>query len=184
VDGLSNNSALFPQPPASPEVLKAAMANYKARLNEAIQARAAALAATIAKQEALDNLVAIMKSDLRYAELITNRNDASLKALGWSAPRPKKPQPAPGQPGTLRIVEIGDRTLSLCWNAPAGGGRVLMYVIQRRVNTESRWREAASVLETAATLTDQPTGEVLEYRVVAMNKSGSSLSSNSITVKL
>jgi hypothetical protein len=182
--GLTNHSEAFPQPPAAPDVLETAMATFKSRSFAAIEAQAAAQEATATKREALEELVTLMKSDLRYAEMITRRDDILLQFLGWSGPRAKKPQPAPGQPGILTIGEIGAAALTLRWIAPPTGGRVLAYGVHRRPCAETVWQEIATALEPAATLTNQPTGELLEYRVVAMNKSGSGMGSNSVTVRL
>jgi len=117
---LIENLDKFPQPPADPASLEAGITTFKLRSSEAASAQSAAKVATESKREALNALVSLMKSGLRYAEIITNWDDVSLKALGWSAPRPKKPKPASGQPGTLRVEEIDEGSLSLCWNAPPG----------------------------------------------------------------
>jgi hypothetical protein len=183
-NGIAVNPDKFPQPPVAPEVLEEALSAFQTTNRESINARAAALAATTAKQEALDRLVALMKSDLRYAEMITNRDDATLKALGWSAPREKKSQVAPGQPLNLTASLDDQGTLTLRWDAPVDGGRVLAYSVRRRLKTETAWQEIATAMETTIRLKNQPEGRSLEYIVVAMNKSGAGMESNTVAVKM
>ena len=182
--GLTNHPDKFPRPPAVPETLNTALAAFQSLKMAAINAQAAALEATAAKREALEELITLMKGDLRYAEMITQRDDTLLKFLGWSAPRPRVPQPAPGQPGNLIVADLTETHLTLRWQVPSTGGRVLAYGIHRRPRTENTWREVATALEPTATLTDQPRDVELEYRVVAMNRSGSGMGSNSVRVKL
>jgi hypothetical protein len=182
-DGITNHPEKFPQPPVSPEMLGDALAAFKTLAIASIEAQAAALAATAAKQEALARLVALMKSDLRYAEMITNRDDAMLKALGWSAPREKKSQAVPGQPLNLKSSVDDQGTLALTWDAPVDGGRVLAYSVRRRPKTQTAWQDIATAMETTIRLKNQPSCEALEYSVVAMNKSGTGLESNTAVAK-
>jgi hypothetical protein len=184
VSGLEAHSEAFPRLPVEPEVLDAAIEAFKTLTAKAIEAEAHALAATAAKREALMELTTLMKSDLRYAETAAGRNETLLKYIGWSGPKPKTSQPIPGQPGNLTVVDIGESTLTLTWDAPVDGGRVLAYSVRRRLKTEIAWQDIATAMATTIRLKNQPTGETLEYSVVAMNKSGTSLESNSVAVKL
>lgn len=182
--GITGNPDKFPQPPVTPETLGNALAAFKTLATASIEAQAAALAATAAKQEALARLVALMKSDLRYAEMISNRDDTTLKTLGWSAPREKKSQAVPGQPLHLKSSVDDQGTLTLTWDAPVDGGRAMAYSVRRRLKAETAWQDIATAMETTISLKNQPTGQTLEYSVVAMNKSGTGLESNTVRVKL
>jgi hypothetical protein len=184
VSGLEAHSEEFPRLPVEPEVLDAAIEAFKTLTAKAIEAEALALAATAAKREALMELTTLMKSDLRYAETAVGRNETLLKYIGWSGPKPKTSQPIPCQPGNLTVVDIGESTLTLTWDAPVDGGRVLAYSVRRRLKTEIAWQEIATAMATTISLKNQPTGETLEYSVVAMNKSGTSMESNTATAKL
>ena len=69
-------------------------------------------------------------------------------------------------------------------NSPVDGGRVIAYHIQRRNRTEDAWQDVATAIETESTLVDQPKGIELEYRVIAISKSGEGSPSNTVMVVL
>jgi len=62
--------------------------------------------------------------------------------------------------------------------------RVSAYKIQRHNRTEGAWQDVATAIETESTLVDQPKGEELEYRVIAIDKSGDGSPSNTVMVVL
>ena len=72
----------------------------------------------------------------------------------------------------------------LDWKQPVDAGRIIVYKIQRRNRTEGAWQDVATAIETEATLVDQPKGKELEYRVIAVNKSGEGAASNTVMVVL
>ena len=49
---------------------------------------------------------------------------------------------------------------------------------------EELWQEVGTAIETEATLVDQPKKTELEYRVIAINKSGDGSPSNTVMVVL
>jgi hypothetical protein len=65
-----------------------------------------------------------------------------------------------------------------------GLARVSAYKIQRRERPEGAWQEVGTAIETESTLVDQPKGKELEYRVIAINKSGEGSPSNTVMVVL
>ena len=99
----------------------------------------------------------------------------------------------------------------LGWKQPAEGGRVSAYLsacepaqagkIQRRNRTDGAWQDVATAILSAcepayrtsgagrhaqagSTLVDQPLKTQLEYRVIAINKSGEGSPSNTVMVVL
>ena len=72
----------------------------------------------------------------------------------------------------------------LDWKQPADGGKVSAYKIQRRNRPSGAWQEVGTAIETEATLVDQPKGIELEYRIIAINKSGDGSPSNTAMVVL
>jgi len=58
------------------------------------------------------------------------------------------------------------------------------YKVQRRERPEGAWQDVATAIETEATLVEQPKGVELEYRVVAINKAGEGLPSNTVMAVL
>ncbi|MCX5636451.1 MAG: fibronectin type III domain-containing protein [Planctomycetota bacterium] len=65
-----------------------------------------------------------------------------------------------------------------------GIGRVIAYKIKRHQRPEGAWQDVATAIETESTLVDQPLKTQLEYRVIAINKSGEGQASNTVMVVL
>ncbi|HUW61496.1 MAG TPA: fibronectin type III domain-containing protein [Candidatus Bathyarchaeia archaeon] len=181
--GLEAHPGLFPSPPVDPAALRARRDAFSMAQSAAVTARVAARMATLTKDESLDALRVDMKQVLRYAESLTHMNDEKLGCLGWSAPHARQ-RIAPGQPGLLTIVREGDGWLLLRWHVPEDGGHATVYRIERRLDNHGDWDEAGSALHPEITLEKQPRGPHLEYRVVAVNNSGESVPSNTVTAVL
>jgi hypothetical protein len=184
VRGMSHHTDLFPAPPVAPDDLKNSLAGYAEALHKARAATAAAEQATNEKRDALKRLVAHMKSNLRYAENVTDSNGDKLMLIGWGARRPKTPLQPPGQPANLRILHEGPGWIALDWEAPPEGGKVAAYKVRRSRVGKDQWSNAGVAVETAITLKDQDRGVEWEYLVVAVNRSGQSRESNTVTAVL
>ena len=78
----------------------------------------------------------------------------------------------------------GDGWVFLDWKAPDDGEKVSAYKIQRREQPEGAWQDVATAIETESTLVEQPKGAELEYRVIAINKSGEGSPSNTVMAVL
>jgi len=188
--GMLDNNAIFPQPPIHPMLVRVKKTLYQSRHDNFLAARAAAESATAAKDEKLGDLVTAMKSDLLYAENTVDYDDDKLKLIGWAGKKTKTPLAVPGQVRLLEAVKQGAGWLTLDWKAPADGGKAAAYTIQRRERpaesgaVPDRWQSVATAILTEATLVDQPRGAELEYRVIALNKTGSGTPSNTVEVVL
>jgi hypothetical protein len=87
----------------------------------------------------------------------------------------------------------GDATVGpKCWakqqnNPKAVGfrvGRVAAYKIKRRPRPSGPWTDAGMAIESEITLSGQSRGEELEYRIIAVNKSGEGEPSNTVMAVL
>ena len=78
----------------------------------------------------------------------------------------------------------GEGWVFLDFKAPADGGKVIAYKIQRRNCPEGAWQDVANAIQTEVTLVDQPEKQELEYRVIAINKAGEGSPSNTVMVIL
>ena len=186
--GLMDNNAIFPQPPFHSPPTRIRKMIYQFRHDVFLAARAAAEAATTAKDEKLDDLVAAMKSNLRYAENTVNFDDDKLKLIGWAGRKTRTQLAVPGQVRLAEVPRQGAGWLFLDWKAPADGGKPRAYKVQRRDAgagaVDDRWREVATAVITEATLVDQPKTTELEYRVIAVNKAGDGEPSNTVEAVL
>ncbi len=184
ITGLTSNAVLYPAPPVAVLDLTAAKTAYITALNAAIAVKAAAEAATTAKDDVLEDLVDAMKSDIRYAENTVDFDDDKLKLIGWAG---KKAPTALQPPGHTRLLEAprqGDGWVFLDWKAPIDGGAPAAYKVMRRERPAGAWEDVATAVITEATLVEQPKGKELEYRIIAVNKAGDGEPSNTEMVVL
>jgi len=184
VNGFRINLALFPALPVQWWLLDSKNRTFRARRDNSIAANAAAEQSIADKDDALENLTEALKSNLRYAENTVNFDDDKLKLLGWSGKDTPTALLPPGEVRQLEAPKQGDGWLFLDWKAPADGGKVSAYKIQRRNRPEGAWQEVGTAIETESTLVDQPLKTELEYRIIAINKSGDGSPSNTVMAVL
>jgi len=184
VTGLTANTADFPAPPVTVVDLQAVLNSAQTLIDESVAARAAAEEATTVKNAGLEELIAAMRADLRYAEDAVNYNDDKLKGLGWAGKTARTPLDPPGQPRALEAPQQGEGWIFLDWKSPAEGGPVSSYKIERRERPAGDWGIVAMAIETETTLSGQERGKDLEYRVIAVNKGGEGMPSNTVAAVL
>ncbi len=182
-EGMANAPDDFPSPPVSPAELLAQLADFERRN----AAHAASRAQTkILRAEKLGSLKTVkdsMRADLRYAEVMARRRPEKLGKLGWGSRRPRTPLKPPGEVRDIAIRNEGDTWLLLGWGAPADGGAVAAYRVQRRKPGGS-WEDVATSTDAVELLRDQPRGVELEFRVIALNRAGSGPPSATVTAVL
>ena len=182
--GLTANVADFPAPPVTPIELQALLDSLITLTDEQVAAMAAAEQATETKAAGLEEMITAMKSDLRYAEDAVNYDDAKLTALGWGGRAAGTALEVPGQARSLEAPSQGEGWVFLDWKKPADGGTVAAYKIERRERPTGDWVLANMAIESEATLNNQERGKDWEYRVIATNKAGESIPSNTVAVVL
>jgi hypothetical protein len=184
IAGLIANPTIFPNPPFTPAQLQAMHDNCVALSNACVAKRAAMLQAISAKNVGMRLLDTASKKELRYAELITDFDDAKLKLIGWAGRSPRKRRQPPGQPIELEARVQGEGWLRLGWRKPAEGPIPDSYKIERRKQGEDNWLILAIAWETSARLDHQEQMITWEYRVTANNKAGEGPPSNTVTAVL
>nr|VFK11526.1 MAG: Fibronectin type III domain-containing protein [Candidatus Kentron sp. LPFa]VFK27697.1 MAG: Fibronectin type III domain-containing protein [Candidatus Kentron sp. LPFa] len=113
-----------------------------------------------------------------------------MKLIGWGGRKPATLLTPPGQAGNLVIRSQGEGTIALAWGKPTDGGKVAAYKIKCRPRViegtmGAVWANADTAMETKITLTGQIQGKELEYCVVvAVNKAGEGVASNTVTAVL
>ena len=149
------------------------MASLRAALEEAIQ-------------EAEDSTSLIgdqTRTNVRYAENL-DLNEQQLALIGWGGRATPSPQTVPGQTRHLEILSHGEGSVELHWKAPNDGGKPSSYKIYRRELPDGDWILVDSIASKSIVLSNQPRGKSLEYKVIAMNKSGDGAESNMVVVTL
>ena len=74
----------------------------------------------------------------------------------------------------------GEGWVFLDWKEPADGGAVASYKIERRLRPAGDWAIISIALESEATLNNQERNKDWEYRVIAVNKAGEGVPSNTV----
>lgn len=183
ITGMNENQD-FPSPPFSIIDMQTSLDEFINSRDTQTAAYAEAEQLTDVKQGNYETLFTRMKMMLRYAEDAVQGDDAKLSVLNWGARREKTPLTAPGQARLLEVVQQIAGGLSLRWKKPVEGGAPSFYKIERRERAEGNWELAGTANITESTLTNQERGKELEYHVVAANRAGDGLPSNSVTVVL
>ena len=184
VTGLAANAADFPAPPVLSADLQAILNSFITLCDEQVAAQAAAEQVTMTKTAGLEELITAMRADLRYAEDAVNYDDAKLTALGWGGKAAPTALQIPGQPRALEAPRQGEGWVFLDWKEPADGGSVAAYKIERRERPVGDWILISMAIESEATLNNQERGKDLEYRVIATNKAGEGIPSNTVAAVL
>ena len=184
ISGLREHTEDFPNPPYGPDEMEATANAYQESYDAVVLAQGAAAAAIDTKGQALETLTDRMKMVLRYAENAVNFDSAKLKYLGWNGRKTRSQLEPPGQPRVLESKREGPGWVYLEWKKPVDGGKVTAYHIQLLREEEKQWQDVVTCFETMTVLTDQQRGVELRYRVVAVNKAGTGVESNVITVVL
>ena len=81
----------------------------------------------------------------------------------------------------------GESSVTLAWEEPSDGDEAVCYRLEYRTlggEIVSGWRIAGTTVHLELTLTEQERGKTLEYRLIAINKAGDSLPSNTVMVVL
>ncbi len=182
--GIKDNPTIFPAPPVSWFMIMIKKIQFVGLRGIALSARAAAEQASTDKIEALHELIEAMKSDLRYAENTVDFDDDKLKLIGWAGKKAPTALPPPGQSRLLEAPKQGAGWVFLDWKAPADGGKPAAYKVQRRNRPDGAWEDVATAILSEITLVDQPEKTEIEYRVIAINKSGEGSASNTVMVVL
>ena len=182
--GLTKNPLVFPNPPVSPADLLTALLTFIGKHDAAVAAYAAAEQATTDKNVSFGELVDLLKDNLTYCRNTVDGEDDKMKLVGSSGRKVPTPLEAPGETRVLHIVDQGPERISLDWKAPSDGGKPSAYRIQRRVAGTNEWLDAGMAVVTEVTLFNQPTGEALEYHVIAVNKAGQGKASGIVDATL
>lgn len=188
VAGFTAHAADFPS--VTVATLTTALTGYKTQKQTQESAEGQAQIATVTKDDKLDALVEMMKSDLKVSEVDTVTDPEKLYEIGWGPRSQPTPILAPGSPTELHPIAEGQGTIMLKWEKPAtdSGGPVRNYIIERhdqqQGGTFGAWNLVQTTYNCEINLVDQPDNIRVEYRVKAVNAGGESMPSNTVSVVL
>ncbi|MBN2212316.1 MAG: hypothetical protein JW709_13040 [Sedimentisphaerales bacterium] len=166
-------------PGIDPAIVTAQLAAFEqanlARQDAAVMARNA----TIAKQQAQEQLTQTVCAVVKRAEADCAATPAKLAEIGWRARRQGGTLLPPTQAKELSARHREDG-VELTWRKGAGGGPVRCWLVQARTITPegpTPWRLVEITYDTLVVLPAPPT-ERIEYRVIASNAAGNALPGN------
>ncbi|NLV44420.1 MAG: fibronectin type III domain-containing protein [Candidatus Hydrogenedentes bacterium] len=188
IAGYTDHPAVFPH--ADVAALTDARINYTNQVIVAGCYKADVALATEVKDKSFRALVRNMKQQLKRSESDTKDNPLQLKHIGWTEERYGGQTRKPAQPRSFEATPRGPGVVELEWKAPAPGkgGPVRSYVVLRRQQLPGQkfthWSQEGMALTPEITLTNQPRYIQLEYRIIAINATGTSVPSNAVAVVL
>jgi len=183
IAGVTANPTIFPAPPFTAVQMQAMLDVYFSERDEVTAAEAAWKQKIQDKNDALEVVEAAMKDELGYSEQVAKSNAAILAMVGWGLPAPPTPLQPPGQARLLEVIHQGEGWVEMDWKEPVGGGKVASYKIQRRQEAGD-WQDVGVAVDSIGTVNNQPRKVDLEFRVVALNKAGDGMPSNTIAITL
>lgn len=186
-EGLRAHPDIFPNPPHSPDDLLAEAEQNEANHKATIEAQAQLDKTREIEKAGNESIKSKGKAVIAYA-IHTTHDERELNLIGWSNRSAPTPTPPPDQPLGLDSPRHGDGTVYLTWNPASTGGKVQAYNIQRRElhtdGPDTDWVDCGMSVTTEATLSNQPKGLMLEYRLIAVNFAGSSSPSNIVSLTM
>lgn len=184
--GLNNHPEDFEN--IDPMPLASAYSLFNASRTELESARAAYRRAMDAKNTALATLKAIMRQDIKQAEIDNLSTPDKLYEIGWGPKANPNRITAPGAPTNLRSRYEGPGILEFSWDKPKSGGAVRNYCLYRTTNDPesglAKWTLVDFFYDNVVIVGDQPRGKQLYYMITAANGGGTSPESNVLPVVL
>ena len=184
IEGLRELGAELPAPPVPADELEARLDRFNASKTRVVNASTTLRNEHAANDQDLEDLVDGTKAALKYADVIFRDQPQKLSQLGWGPRRDGSSLEAPGEVRDIRIASEGDTWVTLRWNPPVDGGAVGAYKIQRKTKDAGGWEDVGNSVDTVHTLSNQPRGNQMDYRVLAVNKAGIGQPSATVTVVL
>jgi hypothetical protein len=181
--GMGDNATTFSRPPVAMTDMETLLANYDAKRAEITAAEAHVKQLYEDEGDIYDDISGGTQRNIKYGESIAGGDEATLALFGWGNPRPRQPLLPPGQARALEIIGQGDGWVQVDWKEPVGGGKPVSYIV-RRAEDGSDFVDAKTETASESILLNQPTGRKLTYQVVAINRAGESMASNTVALVL
>lgn len=187
IAGFSQHPATFPSADI-PKLQDSLNSFYQARESFA-DAQAIFKQAGQKQKQAFEQLKKAISNQIKAAQVDTADEPVKLGLIGSGPRRKKSALNLPIQPQLLDAKALAAGVVRLAWKKTfkSNCGPVRSFIIESRTmnNGETTgWGIAGTSLNGGATLKDQPQGVKTEYRVTAVNHSGKSFPSNTVSVVL
>lgn len=182
-NGFKANVTTFPAPPTKTTDMDADLLAQSLKRDEIIAAEALVKQLYEEEDEIFERIETGTKSNLRYAESVAKGDAGTLALVSWGNPSAKSPLEKPSECRALEIIGQGDGWVQIDWKEPIGGGKVSSYIVERSEDGVN-FIEAKTEIVSEAILLNQPKGKKLIYQVVAINKAGKGVASNTVSLTL
>jgi hypothetical protein len=192
LEGITANRGAYPVTKFDTTALTAGISSAQGATTTRQQQESALAVSVDGERESYDVLSEIVRSHLDQAEDAHRNALENLTLIGWE-PQAAPTKRVPQQPRALEAQLRGAGSVFLDWKAPLdnrGSGKAAFYRVERQVRTlegevtETWGAWSSSAVPSELLLTGQPRSVELDYRIVAVNATGDSLPSNTITVTL
>jgi len=186
VAGMRANPELFRGCPVTADQLEESAARLSAAATRKTEAKASAVGATAEKRKEQKQRDIRMKQVIRHVENVVQGDAGKLQTVGWGARRPRGRRVGSVPPGQVTVLEVageGRDWVALRWKAPANGGLVAAYRVERKQG-DGDWTYLAASTQCEVTLLNQPLGIAFLYQIVAINDAGEGTPSNVVRVVL
>jgi hypothetical protein len=182
-EGIERNPTTFPTPPVAAAEMKTDLTAYHKKQGDIQAAEAKLRLETQEKNEIYGRIRKAARRNVNYGEDVAQGDEAILDLISWGNRADPQRMQTPGQCRVLEIIGQGDGWVRLDWKEPVDGGEVASYRIQRSEDGDN-FTVVGGVVESIAALFEQPTGKKLFYRVVAINRAGEGVPSNTVSLSL
>jgi hypothetical protein len=116
--GLLSGRLVYPKPPIHPILVRMRALVYRNRRDIMLARQAKAESTITAKNEALEDLIEALKTNIRYAENTVDFDDDKLKLINWAGRQTATALTPPGQSGLLEAPKQGEGWVFLDWKSP------------------------------------------------------------------
>ena len=183
ISGFKKNKELYPTPPVPVEELEKQVEDCENAQNDIDQTRGIMKQQIGVKDNKFDSLEHSMKKQIRYAENTSDFNDGDLERIGWHGRHKPEPLQPPGQ--VLKLIAKVDAetgTIYMKWEDAKDGGKADYYKINIFRQADSSWGVYDTISYKEAVIKGLPEGETVRFRIIAVNKAGEGMPSNTVTV--
>jgi hypothetical protein len=184
IGGMKNeaiNSSFMPVPEQN---ISDMLSDFMEKKAQIVQREAELKQLYIEKKGIFKSLVRAVKRNLKMLANNYGNDEAKMAHFGWGARRKPTPVRLPGQPRVLEATTQGTDWLELDWKQSKEGGKIKFYVVRRRIEAETKWQDVGVFFKTEAKILNQPRKLDMQYIVVAVNRAGESIPSNTVNVVL
>jgi len=182
IEAMERDPETFRDAPYSAADLRAALQEVRSATAAADAADRVQRQAFAEREQSLEALKGSLGRGVWSVEVNVRGTPEKLSGLGWGGSETTDRAP-PGAVRDLAVHSMAGTSVVIDWRPPADGGPAAEYRVQRRM-PGGAWEDLATAVDNECLLSDQPRGIEYDLRILAVNRSGASRPSDTVTVVL